>query len=152
MDQLTFIFEAMITKQDFFICVRHLIFFRACYSDSTILLQWLGHFIDFVSHFLDFVTFYSIDHFCYSDSIIFYISSVIFKILSHADSTIFAIMTQQFYLQWLSRFYIVSVIFDISSRAIVTQPFLLQCITHFLDFVNHFEILFTRYSESVILL
>jgi hypothetical protein len=152
MDQLAFIFEAMITKQDFFICASHLIFFEHATVIQLFLLQWLARFIDFVSHFLDFVTFYGIDHFCYSDSVIFYISSDIFKILSRADSTIFAIMTQQFYLQWLSRFYIVSVIFNISSRAIVTQPFLLQCLSHFLDFVSHFEILFTRYSESAILL
>jgi hypothetical protein len=107
-------------------CSFFWIFFSYMYVISSDILrlcrvrQWLGHF------------YYSdLANFCYSDSVILSISSIIL-------------------LQWLIHFWISSAIFEFLSQAIVTRPFLLQWLSHFLDFISHFCVFITLYGDSVI--
>jgi hypothetical protein len=107
---------------------------------SSILLQWLIYFLDYVRHFWDFVVHYSKSViFCYNDLAIFvtvtqtfldFIGHFLDFVACYNDSIIFVTVTQSFFLfyhpfldfihalQWLNYF------------AIVTQSFW--------DFISHF--------------
>jgi hypothetical protein len=111
----------------------HFLDFIVRYNDSTIftavtqlfLLQWLSHFFissDILEISLDI---YVISSCFYNDSIIFVVSSDILKISP--------------------------VIFKFFLHATVPWPFLLQCLDHFIYFINHFyDLITSHHCDSII--